>query len=89
MDFEARTIFVLFNIISYKSHPSEFCPLNKDFNVPSLKGFGLTEQRTGEAEVSLVHWSVFGLWGFFQSLITVLLFSFDLLLEFWMPLSFL
>lgn len=55
MDFEARRIFVLLTIISYKSHPSEFCPLSKHVNVPSLKGFGLIEQTTGETEGSLVH----------------------------------
>lgn len=55
MDFEARKVFVLFTIMSYISHPSEFCPLSKHVNVPSLKGFGLIEQRTGETEVSVVH----------------------------------
>lgn len=88
MYFEARRIFVLFTIISYKLHPIEFCPLSKHVNVPSLKGFGLIEQRSGETEMSLAHWSVFGLWGFFPVLEHCLTVSFDLLLEFQMPFSF-
>lgn len=44
-DFETRRIFVLFTMISYKSHASEFCPLSKHVNVPSLTGFSLSREQ--------------------------------------------
>lgn len=85
MDFEARRIFGLFTIISYKSHPNQFCPLSKHVNVSSVKDLIWLSREQEKlkcpwcTEVSLVF--VF----FVQSLSTVLLFSFDLLLEFPMP----
>lgn len=83
MDFETRRIFVLFTMISYKSHASEFCLLSKHVNVPSLTGFSLSREH----EKLKCSWcTVFE--AFFQSLNTVLLFSFDLLLEFPTPFSF-
>lgn len=64
MDFQARRIFVLLTLISYKSHPNEFCPLSKHVNIPSLEGFGLIEQKLKSSWCT----DVFGLWGFFPVL---------------------